>query len=268
MTSHGLHHHDNRNHTSSIDDFQINEIIIDLRTSGFDNEVFSVDACAVWWERESFYCLPRISVEPWHREPRLQCGSARTGSIWNLSIDDALTCDVTQNKTGCVRIPPRSKVISSIYSLPFLKRITTCRPIHICEHFQDFVNSYIDHLVFSPRQIHVYETEAWKSMDWHPFCCFENRHCSLIVIWHATSVFNSQQTFVWSTHNCRCERSRIGGDFSPPTPITAASSFTPCVLFTLGSSRSTSRKSRSTSRKSRPTRKLRRRWCNSVHNNV
>ena len=70
----------------SIDDFQINEIIIDLRTSGFDNEVFSVDACAVWWERESFYCLPRISVEPWHREPRLQCGSARTGSIWNLSI--------------------------------------------------------------------------------------------------------------------------------------------------------------------------------------
>ena len=70
----------------TIDDFQINEIIIDLRISGFDNEVFSVDACAVWWERESFYCLPRISVEPWHREPRLQCGSARTGSIWNLSI--------------------------------------------------------------------------------------------------------------------------------------------------------------------------------------
>ena len=29
----------------SIDKFQIN---VDLRTSGFDNEVLSVDACAVW----------------------------------------------------------------------------------------------------------------------------------------------------------------------------------------------------------------------------
>ena len=70
----------------SIDEFQINEINVDLRTSGFDNEVLSVDACAVWWERESFYCLPRIGVVTWHREPRFQCGSARTGSIWNSSI--------------------------------------------------------------------------------------------------------------------------------------------------------------------------------------
>ena len=31
----------------SIDKFQINEINVDLRTSGFDNEVLSVDACAV-----------------------------------------------------------------------------------------------------------------------------------------------------------------------------------------------------------------------------
>ena len=31
-----------------IDEFQINEINVDLRTSGFDNEVLSVDACAVW----------------------------------------------------------------------------------------------------------------------------------------------------------------------------------------------------------------------------
>ena len=31
-----------------IDEFQINEINVDLRTSGFDNEVISVDACAVW----------------------------------------------------------------------------------------------------------------------------------------------------------------------------------------------------------------------------
>ena len=69
-----------------IDEFQINEINVDLRTSGFDNEVLSVDACAVWWERESFYCLPRIGVVTWHREPRFQCGSARTGSIWNSSI--------------------------------------------------------------------------------------------------------------------------------------------------------------------------------------
>ena len=30
-----------------IDKFQINEINVDLRTSGFDNEVLSVDACAV-----------------------------------------------------------------------------------------------------------------------------------------------------------------------------------------------------------------------------
>ena len=66
-----------------IDEFQIN---VDLRTSGFDNKVLSVDACAVWWERESFYCLPRISVVTWHREPRFQCGSARTWSIWNSSI--------------------------------------------------------------------------------------------------------------------------------------------------------------------------------------
>ena len=71
-----------------IDEFQINEINVDLRTSGFDNEVLSVDACAVWWEHESFYCLPRICVVTWHREPRFQCGSARTGSIWNSSIDE------------------------------------------------------------------------------------------------------------------------------------------------------------------------------------
>ena len=32
---------------SAIDEFQINEINVDLRTSGFDNEVLSVDACAV-----------------------------------------------------------------------------------------------------------------------------------------------------------------------------------------------------------------------------
>ena len=32
---------------SPIDEFQINEINVDLRTSGFDNEVLSVDACAV-----------------------------------------------------------------------------------------------------------------------------------------------------------------------------------------------------------------------------
>ena len=32
----------------TIDEFQINEINIDLRTSGVDNEVLSVDACAVW----------------------------------------------------------------------------------------------------------------------------------------------------------------------------------------------------------------------------
>ena len=44
----------------TIDEFQINEINVDLRTSGFDNEVLSVNACAVWWERESFYCLPRM----------------------------------------------------------------------------------------------------------------------------------------------------------------------------------------------------------------
>ena len=31
----------------TIDEFQINEINIDLRTSGVDNEVLSVDACAV-----------------------------------------------------------------------------------------------------------------------------------------------------------------------------------------------------------------------------
>ena len=70
--------------TPCIDEFQINEINVDLRTSGFDNEVLSVDACAVWWERESFYCLPRIGVVTWHREPRFQCGSA---PIWNSSID-------------------------------------------------------------------------------------------------------------------------------------------------------------------------------------
>ena len=64
----------------------IYEINVDLRTSGFDNEVLSVDACAVWWKRESLYCLPRIGVVTWHREPRFQCGSARTGSIWNSSI--------------------------------------------------------------------------------------------------------------------------------------------------------------------------------------
>ena len=34
--------------TPAIDEFQINEINVDLRTSGFDNEVLSVDACAVW----------------------------------------------------------------------------------------------------------------------------------------------------------------------------------------------------------------------------
>ena len=34
-------------HVISIDEFQINEINVDLRTSGFDNEVLSVDACAV-----------------------------------------------------------------------------------------------------------------------------------------------------------------------------------------------------------------------------
>ena len=33
--------------TLAIDKFQINEINIDLRTSRFDNEVLSVDACAV-----------------------------------------------------------------------------------------------------------------------------------------------------------------------------------------------------------------------------
>ena len=33
----------------AIDEFQINEINVDLHTSGFDNEVLSVDACAVWW---------------------------------------------------------------------------------------------------------------------------------------------------------------------------------------------------------------------------
>ena len=33
--------------TCTIDKFQINEINVDLRTSGFDNEVLSVDACAV-----------------------------------------------------------------------------------------------------------------------------------------------------------------------------------------------------------------------------
>ena len=33
---------------TEIDEFQINEINVDLRTSGFDNEVLSVDACAVW----------------------------------------------------------------------------------------------------------------------------------------------------------------------------------------------------------------------------
>ena len=31
----------------SIEEFQINKINVDLRTSGFDNEVLSVDACAV-----------------------------------------------------------------------------------------------------------------------------------------------------------------------------------------------------------------------------
>ena len=82
-----------------IDEFQINEINVDLRTSGFDNEVHSVDACAVWWERESFYCLPRIGVVTWHREPRFQCGSARTGSIWNSSI--ACFCnDVANTKSA------------------------------------------------------------------------------------------------------------------------------------------------------------------------
>ena len=38
----------NLSKTASIDEFQINEINVDLRTSGFDNEVLSVDACAVW----------------------------------------------------------------------------------------------------------------------------------------------------------------------------------------------------------------------------
>ena len=33
---------------NAIDKFQINEINVDLRTSGFDNKVLSVDACAVW----------------------------------------------------------------------------------------------------------------------------------------------------------------------------------------------------------------------------
>ena len=41
-----------------IDEFQINEINVDLRTSGFDNEVLSVDTCAVWRQRVSLYCLP------------------------------------------------------------------------------------------------------------------------------------------------------------------------------------------------------------------
>ena len=36
-----------RHHVTAIDEFQINEINVDLRTSGFDNEVLSVDACAV-----------------------------------------------------------------------------------------------------------------------------------------------------------------------------------------------------------------------------
>ena len=43
---------------ASIDEFQINEINVDLRTSGFDNEVLSVDL------RKVFYCLK-------HREPSI-----------------------------------------------------------------------------------------------------------------------------------------------------------------------------------------------------
>ena len=78
-----------------IDKSQINEINVDLRTSGFDNEALSVDACAVWWEHESFYCLPRIGVVTWHREPRCQCGSAQTGSIWNSSIRCFLSSKVS-----------------------------------------------------------------------------------------------------------------------------------------------------------------------------
>ena len=81
-----------------IDEFQINKINVYLRTSGFDNEVLSVDACAVWWERESFYCLPRISVVTWHREPRFQCGSARTWSIWNSSIGTRPNFPYTKHK--------------------------------------------------------------------------------------------------------------------------------------------------------------------------
>ena len=69
---------------SAIDEFQINEINVDLCTSGFDNEVLSVDTCAVWRQRVSLYCLPRIGVVTWHRKPRFQCGSARTGSIWKF----------------------------------------------------------------------------------------------------------------------------------------------------------------------------------------
>ena len=80
------------------DEFQINEINVDLRTSGFDNEVLSVDACAVWWERESFYCLPHIGVVTWHREPRFQCGSARTGSIWNSSLPSCFWSRISRQK--------------------------------------------------------------------------------------------------------------------------------------------------------------------------
>ena len=39
--------HEAENFAEQIDKFQINEINVDLRTSGFDNEVLSVDACAV-----------------------------------------------------------------------------------------------------------------------------------------------------------------------------------------------------------------------------
>ena len=70
-------------HFRLIDKSQITEIDVGLRTFGFDNEALSVDACAAWWDREPewLFCLPRIGVVTWHREPRFQCGSAQTGQF-------------------------------------------------------------------------------------------------------------------------------------------------------------------------------------------
>ena len=79
---------------SCIDEFQINEINVDLRTSGFLITRFSVLTHALYDEsNESFYCLPHIGVVTWHREPRFQkCPSVGENSQLTDSTITQLFC--------------------------------------------------------------------------------------------------------------------------------------------------------------------------------